>query len=763
VSKALAKIGKVAGIVASVAALIPGGQPIALIASAVAVTANVGAAITAKKPPAKGAANSITIGTDQPTPGLIGRTYYGGARQHQVGYGPTIKDVPNPYLLMVDVYSGAGPLAGLDQLLFDFEPVGTGGAIGGYFNGFAWAAVQSGAVPEATALQPHWPGAPGWGAAYGLSGKAAVAWSLLFDRKGKVFASGAPQTGAIWRGQLCYDPRKDSSYPGGSGMHRWADPRDTAAHDAARATWEYSEDPGLHALNYALGRYHRDPRVGGSTYTKVFGCGIPIDGLIVDDFVHLANVCDANGWACGGVIFEPGNRWTNLKDILTAGGAQPAWVGGRLGLKVSAPRVALDTITSDDLADDDITVSAMQGWEDRLNTLIPKVRSEAHKWEYVQATTPVSIPSQVAEDGEEKKAERQFNLCQDFDQGAQLCAYELLDGRELGDIVLTVKPRLRRYGAGDLLIVDLPEAGLVAQPCVVLKRTLDPATMTVQFVLRGETAAKHDFALGRTGTAPATPAIPGTAGHDGVATALINGTDVQSAIATSFPIGLAITASDDGTIVLSDHVRRYTDGHADVAVTGVTIASALAPGAFRAIGYDDGDRLGGAVAFQLFEDDLDARVSPDHSGRHYVGYAVIPTAGSPPSDGGGASPPGGNCVTTDTPVMMADGSEKQAGDIVAGDMLMTRHEDRLLAIGGGWGSFPVEAITIADSDDVWRATIGGRVLRATGDHLVYTGSWVAMRTIGEPDGSGSIVKLTVTGAHTYVSNGILSHNIKQLQ
>ena len=43
--------------------------------------------------------------------------------------------------------------------------------------------------------------------------------------------------------------------------------------------------------------------------------------LPVEDFVELANVCEANGWTCHGVIFEPGNKWENLKNILAAGGA----------------------------------------------------------------------------------------------------------------------------------------------------------------------------------------------------------------------------------------------------------------------------------------------------------------------------------------------------------------------------------------------------------------------------------------------------------
>ena len=54
------------------------------------------------------------------------------------------------------------------------------------------------------------------------------------------------------------------------------------------------------------------------------------------------------------------------------------------------------------------------------------------------------------------------------------------------------------------------------------------------------------------------------------------------------------------------------------------------------------------------------------------------------------------------------------------------------------------------------------MLRATGGHLVYTGEWVEMRTIGTRSAdTHQVVKITVTDAHTYVSNGILSHNIKR--
>lgn len=773
-SNFLGKVGKVAGIVAAVAAFIPGGQPIALAASAISATASIGSSILAKAPPARGSVNGITVGSDQPMPWLIGETYYGGSRQHQIGYGPTIDKVPNPYGLIVDVYSGAGPIEALVDCQAEFVSLGIppgGGAATGYASGFLWASRQLGAVPEASALNPRWPGAPGWGGEYGMSGYAAIAWSFLFDKKQKVFASGIPKLGAIWQGQRAWDPRLDSSYPGGSGAQSWAAPNDTLAHDIARMSWRYTPCPALNALKYVLGAWHRDPRVAGSTYRKVGGIGLPIRAVIVEDFVRLANVCDANGWSCGGVVFDPAvgspsTRWQNLKDILAAGGAQPCFRGGRIGLKISAPRVALDTITAADLADDETIVASGLGWEERLNTLIPKYRSRDHKWEYVASTTPVSIPQQVATDGEIKREERQFNLVQDKDQAAQLCAYELFDRREIGEIELVVKPRLRRYGPGDLLIVDLPDEGLARMPCVILKRQPLPDRMAWKFTLMSETPGKHPFALGQTAVAPPIPMLRSTEDMDNVAAPVADSAALQLAIATSFPIGLSISAAADGSITISDHIRRYTDGHPDVAVAGATISTGLAAGVFRAIGYDDTDRAGGAVTYVLDDDDIDARASPDNPGRHYIGYFVIPTAGSPPSGGGGASPPGGTCPTTDTPILLADGSTRPAGDVVAGDRLWTRHEGLLDATDGGWGIYPVEAVTIADSDDVWTATIGGRVLRATGDHLVWAGAWQKLRD--QPgaalvNGTHRVVRITVSGAHTYVSNGILSHNLKQIQ
>lgn len=402
---------------------------------------------------------------------------------------------------------------------------------------------------------------------------------------------------------------------------------------------------GPRCTKICVGAYHRDPRVAGSTYRKVAGVGLPTAGIIVEDFVHLANVCDANGWKVGGVVFEPAigsssTRWQNLKDILAAGGATPCFRNGRLGLKVSAPRVALDTITEADLADDEIVVSSGLGWEERLNTLIPKYRSHDHKWEYVASTEPVSVPTFVAVDGEVKREERQFNLVQQKDRAAQLCAYELLDRRELGEIEIVVKPRLRKYGPGDLLIVDLPNDGLVQQPCVIMKRQPLPDRMAWKFILSGETPSKHAYALGQTAIAPPIPALRATVDLDGVAAPGPDPTLEQLLITSSYTVGATISAADSSgsaTATISDHSRVYQDR--TVAVTG-SVISGLTSSTTYYFYYDDAARAGGAVTFIATTVGADAFPSSTAPARHYVGSVTTPAPGGAPSDGGGASPPG---------------------------------------------------------------------------------------------------------------------------
>ncbi len=121
----------------------------------------------------------------------------------------------------------------------------------------------------------------------------------------------------------------------------------------------------------------------------------------------------------------------------------------------------------------------------------------------------------------------------------------------------------------------------------------------------------------------------------------------------------------------------------------------------------------------------------------------------PPPDVGGG---GGFCVVDDTPILMADGGERPARLLKAGDLVRTRHEQTL-----AWGDYPVTAIELA-----WQPVLrADGYPRATAEHRFWIDdAWVRMDSIGRPDGEAWVAKIEIAAAHTYVSAGVLSHNIK---
>jgi hypothetical protein len=639
VARFVAKVASVVAIVAAVAAAVTGNAALAAlllkvsaIAGAVGAVAGTVATIATKKPPARGSPNLITIGANQPMPIMLGETYIAGNKVHEVGYGGLVSKVQNPYKFEAIIHSGCGPIQGFTGLFADFAAVALAGtAATGYFAGFLYADRQLGARPESNQLLPNWSGAPGWSSSHKLSGYAATGLSLKFDKEGKVFASGEPQWGVTGQGVMCYDPRLDSSYPGGSGPQRIDD----------RSTWVYSANPGIVGLTYCYGWYHDGKKQGG--------IGMPVEGIDMARWVEFANVCDANAWVVGGVIYEPGSRWDNLKDICAAGGGEPYFDRHLLGVNYNAPRISLDTITRDDIADDGFTVASGRTWRERLNTIAPKFRSGAHKWEYVPSDD-VSVPAYVTDDGEEKREEIQWNLVQNKDHVAQLAAYELVNRREIGQIEVSCKPRLMRYSVGDMLSFDLPDTVLDGLDAIIIRPPeINPENGMVKLTLLGETDAKHEFALGKTGTAPPVPslldaeeadiAVGDNSTPDAIADLALSA--LSTAILASYIDNLssAFTGADEGTtasITIPDHDRIYPAPYASVAVTG-GVLTGLAYATTYYIYYDDPPPLGGSVTYVATTNSADAYPSATNPHRHYVASRATVASGG--GGGGSGDPP----------------------------------------------------------------------------------------------------------------------------
>lgn len=637
-AKALRTIAVVAGAVALVAtgigAAVGAGTflgvagstfaTVGQIAGVVAGVAGIGANLLTKPPPARGSVTEAIVEAEPPSPYCMGEGYFAGAMRHRVGYGPTIKDVRNPYYLEILALCVAGPIEGPIVPQVDFGPVPA------WYDGFLAVDTRVGNRPDSALIPPFDPAAPGWSSDHKLSSIAAIAWGHRFDKEGERFANGLPTRGVTAKWVKVYDPRKDSTFPGGSGSHRLGD----------ETTYEWSENPALHAGTYAFGRY-----VNGH---RVIGPGLPADAIDWEGIAAWANDCDANGWRMFGVVFEGigddvSRRWQNLRDICLAGACEPLFAGGRLHFHWQRPRVPLDTVTEADVADAVCEATAMQSWRDRLNTVAPKFLDPASNWT-LQPAGEVQVATYLAEDGEEKVETVPFNFVKDADQAAQLAAYWVTNSRELTPITLTLKPRLRHYRPGECLALDLPQLGL-DHDAVILRRAFNPATGEVTLTFVTETAAKHAFALGRTGTPPPTPALGQTAEQrDKLAARTLNPPGFGTIeIAGSFMRGLAgnVTQVHVGggqvEVTIPDHERIYTSGR-KVLVDGAVLTLPESTPLF--IFYDDPDRLGGPVTYQTTGSVGDAYFSDDHPHRHHIVNLTTLGPGGTGGSVGGSGPPG---------------------------------------------------------------------------------------------------------------------------
>ena len=278
--------------------------------------------------------------------------------------------------------------------------------------------------------------------------------------------------------------------------------------------------------------------------------------------------------------------------------------------------------------------------------------------------------------------------------------------------------------------------------------------------LREESADIYDPPTVTTPSAPPSITPP---------TPIVTSAELTALIDASKITGLTFSINDAGDCAISDHTRVYADKSVGVTGAGAETTGATA-GQFVYIYYDDPDRAGGAVDYQSLVlpstggDASSAFASPSHPARHFVASGVVPAAGGTTTGGSDVGSGGGSdgyCETEDAPIWMANetldgpGIEKTLADVAEGDWVWTQHELR-----PEWGAYRIVRRQLAADQDVFKATIDGRVRRATANHLYRIDGWQRMEDLGVPDGKATVVKITVDDAHTYYGGGLLSHNIK---
>lgn len=474
--------------------------------------------------------------SNAPVPVLIGLTGSGGNIIYQTTSGGSNKHGAsgNQYLTTCAVLSGLGPIDSFQQFkanqtVITFDTGGRQGANNGYipalylpgrnnpyptpfynngsyaggsntqYNGKMWMNTSLGPISGAT-FQP----APfdtnaaltEWDNSKSLAGFAAAFWTCVYDTG--AYAGGLPKPLWTVKGIKLYDPRLDSTYPGGAGPQRWTD----------RTTWTWSANPYIHALNYALGFWLPDPNISGNKLLFA-GIGAPWAGVDVAAFVAGANIADANAWQVNGQWTTADDKFSVLALLLQAGGGQPVDNGGIISCTVSTPQTSIGVIGIDDLADGSVTVDTTASVRNRINRVFPKYREPNADYEFVQPTQPVTVQAYVNLDGRVRSKELNYEFVTSVNQACQLAAYDLVNSREGVVATLPCKLRWAQNRPGDCLTVNLPDAGLSFVKMRIEKRVVDWKTGVVTLSMRSETDSKHAYALGLTGVAPATATITG--------------------------------------------------------------------------------------------------------------------------------------------------------------------------------------------------------------------------------------------------------------
>jgi hypothetical protein len=461
------------------------------------------AATTALMTPSIGRGGSpIAFKADPSAPisGVMGRFGVGGRQLHANVWG---KD--NLFLSFAVALS-LGPIQSVEGFTASGEAVtfpnaqGLAAATEPYINKM-WQTYRLGLPTDAylgppTGLSDGTPTMSEWTSAHTLPGFAQTFWTMKNNSKREGYQSGVPAPLWTLLGMKVYDPRLDSTYPGGSGAQRRTD----------WTTWTYSANPYLHALAWVRG-HHKLVAGGTIDLTKrLAGVGAPDAAIDFAAFVEGANVADANSWTISGEWTTADDKWQTLAAMLQAGGGAPISQGAQISCMVEAPRTSLMTVTGADIVGS-VSLNVMASRRDRPNTVIPRVRLEAHKFEEV-ALGAVTSATYVTEDAEEKRViETSYRFVGVAKQGAELAGYGLANTRETLKASIPCKPYLLGLRAGDAFTVTEPELGLSAQKFVVMRRSFDPSSSIVTLDVRSETDAKHAYALGQSADAPASPSL----------------------------------------------------------------------------------------------------------------------------------------------------------------------------------------------------------------------------------------------------------------
>jgi hypothetical protein len=125
------------------------------------------------------------------------------------------------------------------------------------------------------------------------------------------------------------------------------------------------------------------------------------------------------------------------------------------------------------------------------------------------------------------------------------------------------------------------------------------------------------------------------------------------------------------------------------------------------------------------------------------------------------------CPSPEMLILLSSGEQRKAGDLQVGDEVKTQHETTM-----EWGNFKVTHAEIIPNAKRLNIKLDGKDFICSLDHKFYKdGAWVDAKDVKVGDvlsdkvvteiaehSTGDVVQITVDDAHTYICEGVLSHN-----
>jgi hypothetical protein len=362
---------------------------------------------------------------------------------------PLVSGTNNEFLHQVLALSGH-ELNSIGQIYFNRTAIGTitaitgsdddGKVTSGAWNGKAWVRAYRG-TNDQTADYKLNTAFTEWTS--GHRGREVGYLALTYQFDETVYKTGKPEVTALVEGKRVYDPRLDSTQPGGVGSQRLDDP----------STFAYSSNPALCLADYLI-----STRLGLGEDTDRIDWVLVADAAdICDELVNIPGPATQKRYTCNVILSATDRFEDNISKLADAMSGVCYYSGGLWRMFAGAWQSPSFTLDESDLVDNGLSVTTAFAYNERYNSVRGKFVNASKNWQEMEFQ-PVINTSYVSADGEQAWLDVDFAACTN-EYEAQRHAI-LLSRRSRNGTVATIRAgmsayKIRPFDVGQITIAEL--------------------------------------------------------------------------------------------------------------------------------------------------------------------------------------------------------------------------------------------------------------------------------------------------------------------